>query len=259
MEQVNGLDPGAQNQVAAIMLRYARRAWDDLCSHEGRLRFEHDHYMKMWALTGPVLPGEFIMLDEAQDTNPVLEAIFLARLCFVAAFHEDVYRTGAIRRHSVLAPATAGTTLDRLVTAVPGYVPEDIARQLELSGEPVVLLRGESAESGKADHDEVEHRRPGSVMRSTGPAAVTPPRPSSTRTAASSTVNRTFRMATTGRRASGWITVRPSDCTASVTRPGRRPSMSCRATAPCQAGRAAVAPSFRSCGLLELPVTWPVA
>jgi hypothetical protein len=79
MEPVNGLGPGAANQVAAIMLRYARRAWDDLCSHEGRLRFEHDHYLKMWALTGPVLPGEFIMLDEAQDTNPVLEAIFLAQ------------------------------------------------------------------------------------------------------------------------------------------------------------------------------------
>jgi cation transport regulator ChaB len=79
MEPVNGLDPVAANQVAEVMLRYARRAWDDLRSHEGRLRFEHDHYLKMWALTGPVLPGEFIMLDEAQDTNPVLEAIFLAQ------------------------------------------------------------------------------------------------------------------------------------------------------------------------------------
>jgi hypothetical protein len=79
MEPVNGLDPGAANEVAAVMLRYALRAWDDLRTRGGRLRFEHDHYMKMWALTGPVLPGEFIMLDEAQDTNPVLEEIFLAQ------------------------------------------------------------------------------------------------------------------------------------------------------------------------------------
>ena len=79
MEPVNGLDLGAANQVAALVLPYARRAWDDLRAPTGRLRFEHDHYMKMWAQTDPVLPGEFIMLDEAQDTNPVLEAIFLAQ------------------------------------------------------------------------------------------------------------------------------------------------------------------------------------
>jgi len=66
---------------------------------------------------------------------------YLARLCFVAAFYEDVYRTGEVRRYSMLAPATAGTTLDRLVTAVPGYVPEDIARQLELSGGPFARFR----------------------------------------------------------------------------------------------------------------------
>jgi hypothetical protein len=79
MEQVNGLGPGEADYVAAAMLRYAQRAWADLRAPEGTLRFEHDHYMKMWALTDPALPGEFIMLDEAQDTNPVLEAIFLAQ------------------------------------------------------------------------------------------------------------------------------------------------------------------------------------
>lgn len=79
MERVNGLDPAATDYVAATMLRYAQRAWDDLRAPAGRLRFEHDHYMKMWALTNPLLQGEFIMLDEAQDTNPVLEEIFLSQ------------------------------------------------------------------------------------------------------------------------------------------------------------------------------------
>ena len=45
--------------------------------------------------------------------------------------------------------------------------------------------------------------------------------------------HRTGRPGRRGRRrtASGWITVRPSDCTASVTRPGRRRSMSRRTAA----------------------------
>lgn len=79
MELVNGLKPDAADYLAGILVPFASKAWDDLRALTGRLRFEHDHYMKIWALTGPVLPGEFIMLDEAQDTNPVLEEIFGAQ------------------------------------------------------------------------------------------------------------------------------------------------------------------------------------
>jgi superfamily I DNA/RNA helicase len=79
MEPVNGLTQAAADHLARILLRYAVRAWDDICAPLGRLRFEHDHYMKMWALTSPALNADFILLDEAQDTNPVLEEIFLAQ------------------------------------------------------------------------------------------------------------------------------------------------------------------------------------
>lgn len=79
MEPVNGLDPQATAYVASIMVRFAVKCWEDIRAPTGRLRFEHDHYMKMWALTSPVVPSEFILLDEAQDTNPVLEDIFLAQ------------------------------------------------------------------------------------------------------------------------------------------------------------------------------------
>lgn len=73
MEAINGLDTREQDEVARLLLPYAAKAWDDICSPGGSLRFEHDHYLKMWALTGPRLPGDFILLDEAQDTNPVVE------------------------------------------------------------------------------------------------------------------------------------------------------------------------------------------
>ncbi|HMD93061.1 MAG TPA: UvrD-helicase domain-containing protein [Trebonia sp.] len=79
MEPVNGLSAQATDYVAGTLVRFAVSAWDDIRAPSGKLRFEHDHYMKMWALTRPVLPGEFILLDEAQDTNPVLEEIFLAQ------------------------------------------------------------------------------------------------------------------------------------------------------------------------------------
>jgi hypothetical protein len=79
MEKVNGLEPAAEEQIARILLPYAQKAWEDICAPSGSPRFVHDHYLKMWALTSPGLPGDFIMLDEAQDTNPALEEIFLAQ------------------------------------------------------------------------------------------------------------------------------------------------------------------------------------
>ncbi|GAA2470489.1 UvrD-helicase domain-containing protein [Streptomyces mauvecolor] len=74
------LDDEAHAELADLILPYAVKAWADLQDpYGGMVRFEHDHYLKMWALTGPVLHGDFLLLDEAQDTNPVLEQIVLAQ------------------------------------------------------------------------------------------------------------------------------------------------------------------------------------
>ncbi|MET9535741.1 UvrD-helicase domain-containing protein [Streptomyces sp. NPDC006649] len=77
--RVNGLDAEGEQYLAKVLLHRAQWAWEDICWSEGKLPFKHDHYLKMWALTRPTLPADFILLDEAQDTNPVLEEIFLAQ------------------------------------------------------------------------------------------------------------------------------------------------------------------------------------
>ncbi|HEU5475337.1 MAG TPA: UvrD-helicase domain-containing protein [Actinophytocola sp.] len=68
------------DQLADVVLPYARRIWADLQNPErGRVKFKPDHYLKMWALTEPEIRKNFLMLDEAQDTNPVLERVFNAQ------------------------------------------------------------------------------------------------------------------------------------------------------------------------------------
>ncbi|WP_202868925.1 UvrD-helicase domain-containing protein [Kribbella antibiotica] len=56
--------------------------------------FKHDHYLKMWALTRPQIPGEFLLLDEAQD--PAVERVFLdqgrhAQLVMVGDSAQAIY------------------------------------------------------------------------------------------------------------------------------------------------------------------------
>ncbi|MGP3927224.1 UvrD-helicase domain-containing protein [Streptomyces sp. 8N616] len=75
---LRGLEAHAlHTQLASLVLPYARKAWTDLQNPDhGIVRFDHDHYLKIWALTEPRIDADFLLLDEAQDTNPVVEQIF---------------------------------------------------------------------------------------------------------------------------------------------------------------------------------------
>ncbi len=46
--------PGDHDQLAVQVMPFATKAWADLHNpDQGAVRFEHDHYLKMWALTDP--------------------------------------------------------------------------------------------------------------------------------------------------------------------------------------------------------------
>lgn len=66
------LNAEGERVVAEKVIEYARRYWKDIENINGELRFTHDHYMKLYALSRPQLPYDFILLDEAQDTDPLM-------------------------------------------------------------------------------------------------------------------------------------------------------------------------------------------
>lgn len=71
--QVNGADTTeGRALLTAAVVPLARKAWADLSRPDGVLRFSHDCYLKVWAMTNPKLEGDFLMLDEAQDANPLV-------------------------------------------------------------------------------------------------------------------------------------------------------------------------------------------
>ncbi|WP_406165072.1 UvrD-helicase domain-containing protein [Streptomyces canus] len=91
-------DTDLHAQLAAHIVPFARKAWADL-QHpdDGAVRFDHDHYLKIWALTQPRIDADFLLLDEAQDTNPVVEQIFLnqrdhAQLVMVGDSAQAIYQ-----------------------------------------------------------------------------------------------------------------------------------------------------------------------
>jgi hypothetical protein len=74
------LYPGLEDELiraelAKAVLPYAARAWADVQDLHGRLRFTHDHYLKMYQLSRPRLEADYLLVDEAQDLNPVVQAL----------------------------------------------------------------------------------------------------------------------------------------------------------------------------------------
>lgn len=71
--------------LADAVLPLANRAWEDLSRPDGKLRFVHDHYLKLWALSNPRLGFDFVLVDEAQDSNGVVTDVVQRQQCQVAA------------------------------------------------------------------------------------------------------------------------------------------------------------------------------
>lgn len=73
LPSVAGLDdPATRRALGTLLLPYAVKAWADITQTAGRMPFTHDYYLKIWQLSEPRLGADFILLDEAQDSNPVV-------------------------------------------------------------------------------------------------------------------------------------------------------------------------------------------
>lgn len=90
----NGVDGPAEDELREHIVPIAVRMWEELQGKRGNLKFTHDTYLKMWALTEPTLNTDVIMFDEAQDANPVLAKVVQsqqAQLIAVGDSNQAIY------------------------------------------------------------------------------------------------------------------------------------------------------------------------
>lgn len=90
------------------MLLDAQALWEAMGDLSSPTPMTHDGYLKKFALTKPQLGYDTILLDEAQDTNPVVQAMFLqqpSRQVFVGDEHQAIYAFRGARNAMALMPA----------------------------------------------------------------------------------------------------------------------------------------------------------
>src|SRR5690606_26730624 len=80
LPKINGIDTREDREtIASVIVPMARRAWADLSRPDGTLRFIHDVYVKMFALSEPTIDCDVLLVDEAQDVNPALGGLVMGQ------------------------------------------------------------------------------------------------------------------------------------------------------------------------------------
>lgn len=87
-------------QLIGDTAQRARVLWNRMLDPSDRAPLGHDGYFKRWSLNDPEIPGRFILLDEAQDTNPAMLAALRrqdAQVIYVGDRYQQIYEwRGAI-------------------------------------------------------------------------------------------------------------------------------------------------------------------
>lgn len=89
-----GLRPAALEDVQRWVLDHASSLWARMIDAPDPIPLDYDGYLKVWAMGAPKLHHEYILLDEAQDTNPVVLDVMTAQkaqIVYVGDQHQQIY------------------------------------------------------------------------------------------------------------------------------------------------------------------------
>lgn len=89
-------DWGLSEDEQAVVLAHSQSAWKKIIAPGSTLPVTHDTYLKLWSMQDPKLRYDYIILDEAQDTNPLTERLVVsqlehARLLAIGDRHQSIY------------------------------------------------------------------------------------------------------------------------------------------------------------------------
>lgn len=125
---------GALEAEIGLAMDAARAAWAAMKTPGGAISVPHDAYLKVWALSQPRLPYEHIVLDEAQDTNPVMVDVIRrqthAKLLLIGDRHQSIYGFRKAHNAMELFSAMGATVLKMPKTWRFGQGIADVANAL---------------------------------------------------------------------------------------------------------------------------------
>lgn len=100
MDHLDLLPLNAMLIINDYIVKHSKKLWDLMIDANSPIPLGHDGYLKLWALNAPKIYCDYIMLDEAQDTNPAVLGVLkkqAAQIVYVGDRHQQIYEwRGAI-------------------------------------------------------------------------------------------------------------------------------------------------------------------
>lgn len=93
-KRLDGLPPSLVNPIKEYAAENAQALWERMISANDPIPLGHDGYLKLWSIEKPQLDYGYILLDEAQDTNPSVLSVLAAqtgRLALAGDEHQQLY------------------------------------------------------------------------------------------------------------------------------------------------------------------------
>lgn len=142
--------PGLSDEDQEFVYQWAPDAasavWDRMIDPRCDFPLGSDGYVKLWALGNPRIFGDYIMVDEAQDLNPVLIGVIRnqpAQIVAVGDSHQQIYEWRGARDALMILPGhecrlTRSFRFGEQIAAAANGVLEAMGEQFPLQGFSVI-------------------------------------------------------------------------------------------------------------------------
>lgn len=89
------LHPDDGDALQKALYPALERRWLDSIHPQHQAGIGHDIYLKLWALSEPNIPTDYVLFDEAQDADPLMLGILMkqknAQVIYVGDAHQQIY------------------------------------------------------------------------------------------------------------------------------------------------------------------------
>lgn len=94
LPQLTVLDDKTYQIMQEDLVQHANMIFNKMSDPAADLAITHDVYLKLWALTNPIINKDYIFFDEYQDSNPVIAQVIKNQSCqkiFVGDQFQQIY------------------------------------------------------------------------------------------------------------------------------------------------------------------------
>lgn len=87
-------DEASRNAFFDQVVDLARHTWERMQTPDDPTPLDHDGYLKLWSLSQPIIDADYVLLDEAQDSNEAVLSVLAAQksqVIYVGDRHQQIY------------------------------------------------------------------------------------------------------------------------------------------------------------------------